>query len=162
MNMPLLLRLERLLGAALRAFSIACLVLLTVLLVLNIVSRATGLFGMNWFDEVVSTVFAWLVFIGSCALWRERQHFAIELLTDASGKGRLARPHRIGVALVGLLFAVVLLVYGGQFVSRSFATTSVLELPQAWVYACLPFAGLLMTGYALRDLWQALTLPPTP
>ena len=148
-------RLDRALWLALRAFSIACLVALTLLLALNIVSRASGLFGMNWFDEVVATVFAWLVFIGACALWREREHFAISLLSDALKGRRLAGIHQLAIALLGLLFAVVLMVYGARFVDRTTATTPVLELPQAWAYACLPFAGALMTIYALRDVWLA-------
>lgn len=156
MSGGLLARLDRALGLLLRAFSIACLVALTLLLALNIASRASGLFGMNWFDEVVATVFAWLVFIGACALWREREHFAISLLSDALKGRRLAGVHQLAIALLGLLFAVVLMVYGARFVDRTTATTPVLELPQAWAYACLPIAGALMTIYALRDVWLAL------
>jgi TRAP-type C4-dicarboxylate transport system permease small subunit len=152
-------RAEALLGWLLRAFCIACLVVLTLLLVANIVNRATGLFSMNWFDETVATVFAWLVFIGACALWREREHFVIGLLADALRGRQLERVHRIAVALAGLLFAVVLMAYGALFVSRTTATTPVLELPQAWAYACLPLAGLLMTLYALRDVWLAVAAP---
>jgi TRAP-type C4-dicarboxylate transport system permease small subunit len=152
----LLLRLDRALGLLLRAFSIACLVALTLLLALNIVSRATGFFGMNWFDEVVATVFAWLVFIGACALWRESDHFAIHLLSDALKGRRLSGVHRLAIALFGLLFAVVLMGYGARFVDRTTATTPVLDLPQAWAYACLPIAGALMTVYAVRDVWLAL------
>ena len=162
MNDSLFSRVERLLGAFLRAFSVACLVALTLLVAINIVSRATGLFSMNWFDEVSATVFAWLVFIGASALWRERDHFAIHLLSDAL-KGRpLSATHQVAIALLGLLFAVVLMVYGGIFVGRTSATTPVLELPQAWAYACLPIAGFLMTLYALRDVWLALHFRGVP
>ena len=148
-------RLESALGALLRNFSIACVVVLTLLLALNIFSRATGWFGMNWFDEVVATVFAWLVFIGASALWRERDHFAISLLSDALRGKRLEGAHKVVIALLGLLFAGVLMVYGARFVGRTTATTPVLELPQAWAYACMPIAGFLMTLYALRDVWSA-------
>lgn len=156
MNTGLFFRLESALGTLLRAVSIALLVALTLLLALNILSRATGLFGMIWFDEVVATVFAWLVFIGACALWRDRDHFAISLLSDALKGKRLAGVHQVAVSLLGLLFAVVLMVYGARFVDRTTATTPVLELPQSWAYACLPIAGALMTLYALRDVWSAL------
>ncbi|HYG42542.1 MAG TPA: TRAP transporter small permease [Bordetella sp.] len=156
MNDTLLTRLDRALGTLLRVFTIACLVGLTLLLAVNIVNRATGLFSMNWFDEVVTTLFAWLVFIGASALWRERDHFAITLLPDYLAGKPGQRLHQLIVALTGLLFAGVLLVYGTRFVARTAATTPVLELPQAWAYACLPIAGLLMTLYALRDVWQAI------
>lgn len=156
MSATVFYRLESALGALLRVFSIACLAALTLLLALNIFSRATGWFGMNWFDEVVVTIFAWLVFIGASALWRDRDHFAISLLSDALEGKRLERPHKVVIALLGLLFAAVLMVYGARFVGRTTATTPVLELPQAWAYACMPLAGFLMTLYALRDVWSAL------
>ncbi|WPB58426.1 TRAP transporter small permease [Xylophilus sp. GOD-11R] len=151
-----LMRLERQFGRLLRGFSIACLVAITLLLVVNIASRATGLFAMNWFDEVIATLFAWLVFIGACALWREREHFSINLLGEALAGSRLSGLHQLAVALLGLLFAAVLMYYGALFVERTGATTPVLELPQSWVYACMPVAGLVMTGYALRDVWVAV------
>lgn len=156
MKATLFFRLENALGALLRVFSIACVVALTLLLALNIFSRATGWFGMNWFDEVVVTIFAWLVFIGASALWRDRDHFAISLLSDALKDKRLEGPHKVVIALLGLLFAAVLMFYGARFVGRTTATTPVLEMPQAWAYACMPIAGFLMTLYALRDVWSAL------
>lgn len=66
------------------------------------------------------------------------------------------------VALLGLLFAAVLMVYGSRFVGRTTATTSVLELPQACAYACMPIAGFLMTLYAVRDVWSAIREMFTP
>ncbi|WP_161988110.1 TRAP transporter small permease [Variovorax guangxiensis] len=162
MKATLFFRLENALGALLRVFSIACVAALTLLLTLNIFSRATGWFGMNWFDEVVVTIFAWLVFIGASALWRDRDHFAISLLSDALKGKRLEGLHKVVIALLGLLFAVVLMVYGARFVDRTTATTPVLELPQAWAYACMPIAGFLMTLYALRDVWSALREMFTP
>ncbi|ANN77863.1 TRAP transporter small permease [Bordetella flabilis] len=156
MTDTLLCRLDRALGALLRIFTMACMVGLTVLLALNIVNRAVGMFGMNWFDEVVTTAFAWMVFIGASALWRERDHFIITLVSDCLAGRRLEKLHQLLVALAGLLFAVVLLVYGYRFVSLTSATTPVLELPQSWAYACLPIAGLLMTLYATRDVWSVL------
>lgn len=156
MNDSFIARIDRALGMALRAFSIACLLALILLLLVNIASRATGWFGMNWFDEVVTTIFAWLVFIGASALWRERDHFAITLLAERLAGRKAEWLHQLAIALLGLLFAAVLLGYGALFVSRTTATTPVLELPQAWAYACLPIAGLLMTLYAVRDVWCAI------
>ena len=161
--LTLLTRVDRAVGAFLRLFTITCLISLTVLLAINIIGRATGLFGIAWFDEVVTTLFAWMVFIGASALWRECDHFTITLLPDYLAGKSGQRLHRLIVALVGLLFAGVLLVYGARFVARTAATTPVLELPQAWAYACLPIAGLLMTLYALRDVWLAIqTASPKP
>ncbi len=52
---------DRLLGWALRAITVSLLVALTVLVTSNIVARYTGWTAMSWFDEVVSTLFAWFI-----------------------------------------------------------------------------------------------------
>lgn len=155
--MTVLRRIDRLLGWTLRAVTVSLLVALSALVIANILARYTGWASMSWFDEVVSTLFAWFVFIGAGALWREREHFAISLI-PADWQATLAgRAASLLVALIGVGFSLALLYYGWVYVGRVSATTPVLDWPQAYAYACLPISGALMTAYAMRDLWQVLT-----
>lgn len=82
MKGSVLTNLESGLGAVLRLIPIICLVGLGTLLTANVAGRFSGAFSMPWFDEAVSALFAWMVFIGAAALWREREHFAIDLVPD--------------------------------------------------------------------------------
>ncbi len=148
--------LDRAFGAVLRFVPVSILIALTGLLAVNIVARYTGLFSFAWFDEVVATLFAWFVFIGAGALWREREHFAIRLLGDRLGDGAAGRATAILIAAIGAGFSLALLFFGWSYVGRVTATTPVLGLPQSWAYACLPIGGAIMTVYALRDLWQSI------
>jgi len=150
--MPLVKALDAFLGWVLRFVSIACLVVLAGVLAVNIAGRYTGGVSMPWFDEVVAAVFAWMVFIGAAALWREREHFAIDLVPLMADKTIAGRPLRILIALLGLIFALVLTWYGAVFTLGTTATTPILSFPQAWVHACVPISGAAMVIYAARDL----------
>lgn len=152
--------LDGLLGSLLRFVTVGLLFALTALVAANILSRYTGWYALSWFDEVVSTLFAWFVFVGAGALWREREHFAINVLPQGLSDGRTGRAVAVLIALIGLGFALTLLWYGWAFVGRVTATTPVLGWQQAHAYACLPISGALMSMYALRDLWQALARLP--
>lgn len=149
-------RVDRLLGWALRTTTVSLLVALSALVTANIVARYTGWAAMSWFDEVVSTLFAWFVFIGAGALWREREHFAISLIPPHFKLSLTGRAAELLIAVIGVGFALALLYYGWIYVGRVDATTPVLGWPQAYAYACLPIGGALMSAYALRDLWQML------
>jgi len=148
----------------LRLVPIACLVLLGLILLFNIVGRTFGPFSLTWFDEVVTMIFAWMVFIGAAALWREHSHFALDLVPDLVRGTRWHGVLLLAFAVIGLVFAGALTWYGWIFFGRTTATTPVLGWPQAWAYLCVPLGGAVMTVYAVRDLVMALgeTLRPPP
>lgn len=150
--MPTLKTLDEAFGFLLRLVSIFCLIALMGILATNIVGRYTGKLPMPWFDEIVAMLFAWMVFIGAAALWREREHFAIDLVPLMVSGTFAGRPLRIFISLLSLIFACVLTWYGGSYTLRTTATTPILAFPQAWVYACVPIGGAFMVIYALRDL----------
>lgn len=150
---------DKALGGCLKFIAAACLVALTAILTLNIGGRYTGAYSMPWFDEVVAALFAWMVFIGAAALWREREHFAIDLVPLMADKTAAGRPLRILIALLGLCFAAVLTWYGAIFTLRTTATTPILSFPQAWVYACVPVSGAAMVIYAVRDVILSVRRP---
>lgn len=147
---------DRAVGAALRCFAIACLVALLVLLAGNVVSRFLQLFSLGWYDEVVEGLFAWMVFLGSAALWIENDHFRVDWLADKLAGAAARRAHRVAVALVCVAFLALMTWTGWQLAWRSGAETPVLELPTAVLYLCIPLAGALMTVWSLADLWRAL------
>jgi TRAP-type C4-dicarboxylate transport system permease small subunit len=149
--MAVLKSLDSALGFVLRLVSVLCLVALMVVLAGNIVGRYTGTLPMPWFDEIVAALFAWMVFIGAAALWREREHFAIDLVPVMADGTVAGRPLRMLISLLGLIFALVLTWYGSIYALKTTATTPILSFPQAWVYACVPVAGAVMVIYALRD-----------
>lgn len=155
MRAGLLARIDRQFGQALRLVPVLCLVALGLVLLGNIAGRFSGAFSLPWFEEVVTGLFAWMVFVGAAALWREHEHFAIDLVPDLVRGGPAETPLKLLFAALGLVFAGALAWYGGVLALRTTATTPILSLPQAWIYACVPFSGAAMVIYACRDLIAA-------
>ena len=147
---------DRILGRFLRAVPIACLAALFALLVINVIARTLQLAGVAWFDEVVQGLFAWMVFIGTAALWREHDHFQVTWLADA-----LPPPHRrvlqFVVTLLALVFLIAMTWYGASLTLKARALTPILNLPTALFYAAIPISGAVMAGYSLVDLYRLLT-----
>lgn len=89
-----LLRMERHLLTALMA-------LLMVLILLNVVTRYSGM-PIYWIDEAAVYTVVWLTFVGASVMTRLRMDFAVTMLTDQLGA-------RAAKAIKGVATACVLL-----------------------------------------------------
>ncbi|WP_323765769.1 TRAP transporter small permease [Marinovum sp.] len=148
-------RLDHIAGQVLRAVPIACLAALFVLLFVNVVARTFQLAGFAWFDEIVQGLFAWMVFAGAAALWREKGHFQVLWLADVLSPTP-ARMLHILITLLGLCFLCVMTWHGAQLTLKARALTPILGLPSSLFYAAIPVSGAVMIVYALADLLRLL------
>lgn len=149
-------RLDHVIGRVLRAIPIACFAALFALLFVNVVARTFQLAGFAWFDEIVQALFAWMVFSGSAALWREHGHFQVTWLESVLPPTP-ARMLKIVVTLLGLSFLAAMTWYGASLAMRATAVTPILSLPTSYLYAAIPVSGAVMVAYSLADLFQLLT-----
>lgn len=143
-------------GQLLRAIPILCLTLLFVLLFANVMARTFQLAGFSWFDEVVQGLFAWMVFIGAAALWRENDHFQVLWLPD-SLPPTPSRILRIITTLLGLAFLGTMTWFGLSLTLKARALTPILDLPTSLFYAAIPISGAVMTAYSLATLYKLLS-----
>lgn len=146
---------DRIVGFVLRGVAIFCLAALFVLIIVNVAARSFQIAGLPWFDEVVQGLFAWMVFVGTAALWREQDHFRVGWLAEVLPPSG-ARPLALLVVLLEAAFLVAMTVYGYDLALRSRALTPILGLPTALFYAAIPLAGAVMLAYSARDLWRVL------
>ncbi len=116
--------LDRLTVTVLKTICIACFCLLFAILAGNVVSRLFGLFSMSWFDEIVELLFAWLVFLGAAALWREHDHFRVDWLDQKISASFLRRPFNVLLIVISLSFMGLMTWHGYQLVIRSQASSS--------------------------------------
>lgn len=144
-------------GKLLRAVAISCLVGLFSLLFINVVARTFQLAGFAWFDEIVQGLFAWMVFTGAAALWRENDHFAVNWLDIKLGGTAWLKPLRVLIALLCICFLLAMTKYGYDLFSKSRALTPILQLPTHIYYAVIPISGVVMTAYSIRNLITAIT-----
>lgn len=139
-------------GYTLKGLSVLMLTVLFILLIFNVFSRYVIVFSMGWFDEIVELSFAYLVFFGAAALWRDRDHFRLEWLEDrircyAPLHGVL----RIVINLLAILFFFLMFRHGWSLMMRAADTTPVIKMPKKVLYACIPASGFIMFIYAIRD-----------
>ncbi|WP_118138239.1 TRAP transporter small permease [Oceanicella sp. SM1341] len=155
----MLARIDRCVGHVFRAIPIACLAALFVLLLVNVVARSFSLASFPWFDEVVQGLFAWMVFTGAAALWREKDHFAVDWLPLAL-TGRPAQMLHILLALLSICFLAAMTWYGFGLARSARALTPILEMPVSLFYAAIPLSGAVMLACSLADLVRLITTSP--
>ncbi len=148
--------LDHRLGQLLRIVPITCLSLLFLLLFINVVARTFQLAGFAWFDEVVQGLFAWMVFIGAAALWRDKDHFQVHWLIETLPPAP-SRLLRILIALISLSFLLAMTWYGASLTLDARALTPILDLPTSLFYAAIPISGAVMSIYACVDLFKLTT-----
>lgn len=153
--MGALIVLDRYVGKILRGIPILCLVALFAILFVNVISRYFQIWAFSWFDEIVEALFAYMVFLGAAALWRENEHFRIDWMEIALG-----RPYgpmlRIVSVVLSMAFLAVMAVKGLDLTMRSRAATPILSVPTAYIYAVIPVSAAIMLVYSVRDFAVAL------
>jgi len=148
----MLIRFDIAVGKFLRAVTAATLGLLFVLLLGNVFFRFVPIFSFGWFDEIVEMCFAYFVFFGSAALFRENEHFVINLIPGKL-KGRMSgKALSLCIEVVNLLFFAVLFYYSLEITLRAADQTPIFKLPKKLLYVCIPASSFAMSVYAVRNI----------
>jgi TRAP-type C4-dicarboxylate transport system permease small subunit len=153
-------RIDRALDVVMRWISAVCLTILLALVSLMVLVRFWPVVALGWEDEVVELAFAWMVFLGSAAVWRSGEHIVIDFIPQAlagTGAGR-ALEMIIGAAMLG--FLGVFTWYGWLLTLQSQGNTSpMLVLPRPLWYVSVPVSGLVMIGYTTARVVRAFRQP---
>jgi TRAP-type C4-dicarboxylate transport system permease small subunit len=150
---------ERGLAAALRWGSIVCLAALLVLMTGGVLVRFVPVVSMGWADEIVELAFAWMVFLGTAALWRRNEHITIDFIPQALADSSVGRGLQVLLGLLALAFLAVFTWEGLLLTVQAVGNrTPILELPKPLWYAALPVSGIVMIGYTLRRCARAIRL----
>lgn len=143
---------DRAIGRALRWGSVSILGVVFALLAVNVFVRFFPIVSFEWFDEVIEMLIAWMVFLGTAALWRENEHFTITFFPDLF-KGRKAGfALDILINLVGLAFIGVFTYYSLNLTLRVSDWTPIINMPKKLLYASMPVSGVFMVIYSLRNI----------
>ena len=138
----------------LKAISIVCFILLTILVTANVVVRFVPLVSLHWFDEIVEMIYAYLVFYGAAALWISKEHFSVgdwmsgRIIKSAGG----CRVYRLALELLKLAFAGIFLYYSFRLTMMAIDVTNVFAIPKRVLYSCMPISALIMVVYSLCSI----------
>lgn len=150
--MNFLFRLKRPIDAVLSGV----LVLLFFTLFLCVIIQVFTRYVMNdpavFTEESSRFAMIWLSLLGTAFACGRLEHMAYTMYPE-SLKGEKLLNHMRHVALVVLLFAASVMVYGGtRLVLRALdfeQLSSTLGLPMGYVYLCIPISGCLITYYQI-------------
>ena len=131
------------------------LVVLMVTMVLSVTWQVVSRYLLSapsaWTEEVARYLLIWIGMLGAAFAFRSQMHIGFDLLPNNLGD-IAARRLRLFTALVVIVFALTVLVYGGgSLVLLTWQlgqTSAALGLPIALVYSVIPLAGLIIILYA--------------
>ena len=170
---------SRLLLAFERRAVMALMFLLTALILLNVVTRYTGM-PIYWVDESAIYSVVWLTFIGASAMTRLRLDFAVSMLTERLSAGAQKAAKVIATCAV-VLFALALAAmcwlwldpvgiaragfdakeYAGQSFNFIYTErTQTLNWPTWILYLIMPIFAVSMTVHGLANLLEDIGLVP--
>jgi TRAP-type C4-dicarboxylate transport system permease small subunit len=156
MSIEILKKIEDRLALSLRWATVGCFVGLLFLMGAGIFVRFVPIGSMGWADEVIEWAFAWMVFLGTAVLWRERTHFRVDLIPNWLAGSKAGRMLEIFLSLLSLVFFVVFTYQGGVLTMRTTDNSPILDLPKAAWYIVMPISGAAIIGYTVRDFWLYL------
>jgi TRAP-type C4-dicarboxylate transport system permease small subunit len=153
-------RLDHWVGVTLKAICMACLVLLFLLIAMSVINRFAQFMSMGWSDEIIELLFAWLLFPGAAALWRERAHFRVDLLQRKLAGTGAGTAVEITVSAVCIAFFSIFLYQSWTFTLSASETSPIFQVSKAYWYGVMPASAALMLIYSVRDIWAAVAARP--
>ena len=125
---------------------------MAVLIFAQVLARYAFGNSLTWSEEVGRYIFVWMSFLGMATAIREKAHVALDILLQ----------HLTGVSkrAVVLFNGLRLLFLSGALTASGFflvqygmlQNSSAVRLPMHFVYAVIPFSGVLMFYYAFREM----------
>jgi TRAP-type transport system small permease protein len=145
-------RLDGILGTTLRWGSSFCMAVLWILVTAIVLFRFLPIFPMGWSDEIVELAFAWMIFLCSADLCRQRKHFVVDLIPNLLSGTKAGRLLGVVLSLLALAFLLVFTYQGIQLSIMATDRSPYFEWPKYLWYGSLAVSGVIMTGYTIRDV----------
>jgi len=145
-------QMDGMLGRVMQGGSVLCMAVLWILVTAIVLFRFLPIFPMGWSDEIVELAFAWMIFLCSADLCRQRKHFVVDLLPNLLAGTRAGRLLGVVLNLLALAFLLVFTYQGIQLSIMATDRSPYFEWPKFLWYGSIAVSGVIMTGYTIRDV----------
>ena len=152
--MAILKTADGILGKVLRWFCIANLLVLTGILGAVVFIRFVPVAKLSWSDEIIEWLMASLIFMAAAELWRENDHFKIEMVSQWLAGRQSGRIFSLFLEILTGAFILAFAQYSLDLTLSVGRTSPILSLPMTWWYAPMPTAGFIMVAYSIRNIVQ--------
>jgi TRAP-type transport system small permease protein len=156
MKNRIFLKAEQIFALSLKWCSVSLLLILFLLIGAGVFVRFVPITSLGWSDEIIAFCFAWMVFLGTAFLWRDRSHFRVELIPMKLDGTAAGRALEFCLQFLSLLFFLVVTYEGWLLAINVTDRTPILNLPKALWYMSVPISSLTMLFYTIRDIWLLL------
>lgn len=131
-------------------------VTLTVCVLWQVISRYLLNDPSVFTEEISRFSVIWLSLLGTAYACGRVEHMAYTMLEEKLSSPQALLMHTRIIAAIVLAFGVAVLLYGGgKLVLRAWQVeqlSATLEVPMAYVYACIPIAGITTVFYQVAIL----------
>jgi len=124
-------------------FFTAVVVLLTIFMV---IMRYAINQPVSWGEEIVLSMFLWIIFLGTSAAFRKGDHIVVEFLIDRLPV-RIRRIAELLINIITLALLFYLMLQGFEYLKllvASHRVTAQLRIPYPVIYAIMPVSCILM------------------
>lgn len=129
--------------------------LLTLDVLVGVVTRYVFGSQLQGTDEAATLMMVWIGLVGAALAYGEKSHLGLDVLVRAMDPGSRAIV-RFAVHTVVLVFAALIMVYGGWWLVRETwqaeQMIAALGIRKAWMYLSMPVSGVLICLYALEAM----------
>ena len=131
---------------------------ITVLVFVSAMMRTLG-FPLNWAQDAALIMFAWLSFIGGDIALHSTGLIGVDMIVVHFPK-KVQKAIDILFKVVMLVFLVVLVIYGFQYVRTGYRRLiTTLNVSYAYVTASVPVGALLMIISVGQNLYKSIKTP---
>lgn len=136
-------------------FNVAVFAILTILTTWQVVTRYFLNNPSTWSEELGSYLFAWVTLLGAAYVFGKRDHMDIPVVVERFSV-KIQRIIGIVSEVIILLFAAVVLVYGGIAITSLSMIQSASSMPvqMGVFYSVIPISGVFTIIYNILNIYD--------
>ena len=143
------------LDKVMRVFCAVAFSIMTLLTVWQVLTRYIFNNPSTWSEELASYIFAWVTILGAAYVFGKREHMSIPVVVERFSES-VQQKLAILSEVVVLLFAVVIMIYGGISITSlgMGQLSSSLGLPMGYFYMVIPISGVFTAIYSVLNIFD--------
>jgi TRAP-type C4-dicarboxylate transport system permease small subunit len=139
-------------------FALSAMAAMTLIVTLQVMTRKLFNFVFFWSEEITLLLLIWFAILGIAIGFREKLHLSMDAFTKLFPAPLNKLLDKI-IASCTFAFGVYLVVYGWDFTVMMHANTlTATEWPVSVMYVVMPISGVLISFYAILDLFGINTV----
>lgn len=138
-----------------RIVEMVCIFLFAIMVIVGVYQIVTRYFfnaPSTVSEELLTFLFTWLALLSAALVFGKREHMRMSFLADKA-KPRTRLVLEIIAICVTLIFAILVMIYGGIYITKLTMTqvTASLGIPMGIVYSVVPISGVLTIVYSIMN-----------